>query len=66
METSLPRYKDWFNIKNEDSTRCSIQLSKDTLWRYEKEENNGYYFWRWERNYQGGDYRDRGRKGDRD
>ena len=23
------RHKDWFDIKNEDSTRCSIQLSKD-------------------------------------
>ena len=65
VETHLPRYRDWFNIQNEDSTRCSVQLSKDTLWRYEKEEDNGYYFWRWERNYQE-DCRDGERKEDGD
>ena len=48
VKNRLPRYKDWFNVTNEDSTECSVNLTKDSLWRYEREEDNSYYFWRWE------------------
>ena len=71
VKNHLPRYKDWFNVTNEDSTECSVHLSKNTLWRYEREEYNGYYSWRWEENQQEGvDHdgvdHDRGQKGDGD
>ena len=37
----------WFNIQHRDGTKCSIELSQDSLWKFKEEESNKYYRWRW-------------------
>ena len=37
----------WFNIKHDDNSGCSVELDKDTLWRYEDDGKNDFYKWKW-------------------
>ena len=43
----LKRWKEWYNIKHIDGSQCSINLGKETLWRFKETERNEYYKWRW-------------------
>ena len=36
-----------FNIKQMDGTKCSVELSQDTYWKFKDEGKNEYYRWRW-------------------
>ena len=48
ITSSIAGYSNsWFNIQHTDGTRCSVELSKDSLWRFLEEERNDYYRWRW-------------------
>ena len=34
--SSISGYKNsWFNIEHEDNSKCSVELTEDTVWRYE-------------------------------
>ena len=44
---------NWFNIQHEDSSRCSVELTKDTLWKFDNDEKNEFYRWRWSHIKQG-------------
>ena len=43
----LKRWKEWYNIKHIDGSQCSVNLGKETLWRFKEIERNEYYKWRW-------------------
>ena len=43
----LKRWKEWYNIKHTDGSQGSVNLGKETLWRFKEIYKNGYYIWRW-------------------
>ena len=47
--TVLKRWKEWYNVKHIDGSQCSVNLGKETLWRFKEAEKNEYYTWRWTR-----------------
>ena len=38
---------NWFNIKHMDGSKCSVELSQDSRWKFKDEGRNEYYRWRW-------------------
>ena len=41
ITSSISGYgNNWFNIKHMDGTKCSVELSQDSLWKFNEEERN--------------------------
>ena len=39
---------NWFNIQHtDDESKCSVELSENSLWKFQEDERNEYFRWRW-------------------
>ena len=48
ITSNVKGYKNvWFNIKRDDSSKGSVELSEDTLWRFVDVSRNAFYNSRW-------------------
>ena len=41
--TVLKRWKEWYNVKHIDGTQGSVNLGKETLWRFKETQTNERY-----------------------
>ena len=48
ITSSISGYgNNWFKIKHMDGTKCSVELSQDSCWKFKDEGRNECYRWRW-------------------